>query len=112
MKLICSITYHAINISPHEIIGYIQERVYLRSDTPLSFQAFVHMSVCKTRQWNKKAHDPVSYFTLQKRVISSYRAQKLVVSTTWYLKLKLICRIWGSHSGEYEDGCLLGCSAV
>jgi hypothetical protein len=21
-------------------------------------------------------------------------------------------RIWGSHSGEYEDGCLLGCSAV
>jgi hypothetical protein len=21
-------------------------------------------------------------------------------------------RIWGSHGGEYEDGCLLGCSAV
>jgi hypothetical protein len=21
-------------------------------------------------------------------------------------------RIWGSHAGEYEDGCLLGCSAV
>jgi hypothetical protein len=24
----------------------------------------------------------------------------------------LISRIWGSHGGEYEDGCLLGCSAV
>jgi hypothetical protein len=21
-------------------------------------------------------------------------------------------RIWGSHCGEYEDGCLLGCSAM
>jgi hypothetical protein len=20
--------------------------------------------------------------------------------------------IWGSHGGEYEDGCILGCSAV
>jgi hypothetical protein len=20
--------------------------------------------------------------------------------------------IWGSHGGEYEDGCLLGCSAM
>jgi hypothetical protein len=20
--------------------------------------------------------------------------------------------IWGSHGGEYEDGCLLGCSTV
>jgi hypothetical protein len=26
--------------------------------------------------------------------------------------LLFICRIWGSHGGEYEDGCLLGCSAV
>jgi hypothetical protein len=25
---------------------------------------------------------------------------------------QLICRIWGSHGGKYEDGCLLGCSAV
>jgi hypothetical protein len=24
----------------------------------------------------------------------------------------LLSRIWGSHGGEYEDGCLLGCSAV
>jgi hypothetical protein len=23
-----------------------------------------------------------------------------------------VCRIWGSHAGEYEDGCVLGCSAV
>jgi hypothetical protein len=23
-----------------------------------------------------------------------------------------LSRIWGSHGGEYEDGCLLGCSAV
>jgi hypothetical protein len=22
------------------------------------------------------------------------------------------CSIWGSHGGEYEDGCLLGCSTV
>jgi hypothetical protein len=25
---------------------------------------------------------------------------------------KKLGRIWGSHGGEYEDGCLLGCSAV
>jgi hypothetical protein len=24
----------------------------------------------------------------------------------------ILSRIWGSHGGEYEDGCLLGCSAV
>jgi hypothetical protein len=24
----------------------------------------------------------------------------------------IFSRIWGSHGGEYEDGCLLGCSAV
>jgi hypothetical protein len=31
-----------------------------------------------------------------------------------YLKLlgRLNARISGSHGGEYEDGCLLGCSAV
>jgi hypothetical protein len=29
------------------------------------------------------------------------------VMQTW-----LVIRIWGSHGGEYEDGCLLGCSAV
>jgi hypothetical protein len=23
-----------------------------------------------------------------------------------------LSRIWGSHGGEYEDGCLLGCSTV
>jgi hypothetical protein len=22
------------------------------------------------------------------------------------------CSMWGSHGGEHEDGCLLGCSAV
>jgi hypothetical protein len=22
------------------------------------------------------------------------------------------CRIWGSHGGRYEDGCILGCSAM
>jgi hypothetical protein len=24
----------------------------------------------------------------------------------------LLRRIWGSHGGKYEDGCLLGCSTV
>jgi hypothetical protein len=24
----------------------------------------------------------------------------------------MVSRIWGSHGGEYEDGCLLGCSTV
>jgi hypothetical protein len=26
------------------------------------------------------------------------------------MNIKLQSRIWGSHGGEYEDGCLLGCS--
>jgi hypothetical protein len=29
---------------------------------------------------------------------------------TLILKLFRFNRIWGSHGGEYEDGCLLGCS--
>jgi hypothetical protein len=28
------------------------------------------------------------------------------------VKLKLVCEISGSHGGEYEEGCLLGCCAV
>jgi hypothetical protein len=30
----------------------------------------------------------------------------------WAREENLVCRILGSHGGEYEDGCLLGCSAV
>jgi hypothetical protein len=26
--------------------------------------------------------------------------------------MKIVGEIWGSHGGKYEDGCLLGCSAV
>jgi hypothetical protein len=29
-----------------------------------------------------------------------------------YQNILLLSRIWGSHGGEYEGGCLLGCSAV
>jgi hypothetical protein len=29
-----------------------------------------------------------------------------------YLFYPFLSRIWVSHGGEYEDGCLLGCSAV
>jgi hypothetical protein len=32
-----------------------------------------------------------------------------VMTTMWW---KNICEISGSHSDEYEDGCLLGCCAV
>jgi hypothetical protein len=28
------------------------------------------------------------------------------------VQLTCVSRIWGSHGGEYEGGCLLGCSAV
>jgi hypothetical protein len=51
--------------------------------------------------------------------------QKLNSYATWYLmpihigekwtasaKTSLFSRIWGSHGGEYEDGCLLGCSTL
>jgi hypothetical protein len=40
--------------------------------------------------------------------------EKCYVSFTqmWHLQQYNLCRIWGSHSGEYEDGCLLGCSTV
>jgi hypothetical protein len=30
----------------------------------------------------------------------------------WFCEYLPMCRIWGSHGGAYEDGCLLGCSAV
>jgi hypothetical protein len=26
--------------------------------------------------------------------------------------IDILSSIWSSHGGEYEDGCLLGCSAV
>jgi hypothetical protein len=30
----------------------------------------------------------------------------------FYRRLKENCDIWGSHAGEYEDYCLLGCDTV
>jgi hypothetical protein len=30
----------------------------------------------------------------------------------YYLVQNYVSRIWGSHGGEYEEGCLLGCSTV
>jgi hypothetical protein len=38
-----------------------------------------------------------------------YANKKTVIE---FYTLQIICRILGSHGGEYEDGCLLGCSAV
>jgi hypothetical protein len=35
----------------------------------------------------------------------------LHILQTWR-NTSILGRIWGSHGGEYEDGCLLGCSAV
>jgi hypothetical protein len=41
------------------------------------------------------------------------RATMLQDPTTWPSSESAeSSRIWGSHGGEYEDGCLLGCSAV
>jgi hypothetical protein len=38
-------------------------------------------------------------------------ARSLLYMTTLFTN-EWISRIWGSHGGEYEDGCLLGCSDV
>jgi hypothetical protein len=35
-----------------------------------------------------------------------------VIDFLQYSSILKIFRIWGSHGGWYEDGCLLGCSAV
>jgi hypothetical protein len=49
----------------------------------------------------------------------SYQGIKVCFNTTPSFKdgLRLVwscslVKIWGSHGGEYEDGCLLGCSAI
>jgi hypothetical protein len=39
-------------------------------------------------------------------------AHHLYFNKITFQKLDLLPRILGSHSGEYEDGCLLSCSAV
>jgi hypothetical protein len=42
----------------------------------------------------------------------SKRSNSEVTTEKCYKGQNLPCRIWGSHGGEYEDCCLLGCSAV
>jgi hypothetical protein len=43
-------------------------------------------------------------------VASSY---KYGIELSGYIKDgKFLSTIWGSHSSEHEDGCLLGCSAA
>jgi hypothetical protein len=40
-------------------------------------------------------------------------ALQLQEAYAWCMKTEKQNRMtWGSHSNEYEDGCLLGCSAV
>jgi hypothetical protein len=46
------------------------------------------------------------WFSLQTAIISLNSVNQL-----FFVMVKF-CGIWGSHGGEYEDGCLLGCSAV
>jgi hypothetical protein len=61
------------------------------------------------------------YFSLMDRkvvLIHSYleykkiSCTKKVVHISCFWRFLILSRIWGSHGGEYEDGCLLGCSAV
>jgi hypothetical protein len=50
------------------------------------------------------------------RVVCAHRGSLifalLMLSCVYISEAFLVIRIWGSHGGEYEDGCLLGCSAV
>jgi hypothetical protein len=47
---------------------------------------------------------------LEKLIAPSTNQEILIL--LWNKKVQYCSRIWGSHGGEYEDGCLLGCSAV
>jgi hypothetical protein len=53
--------------------------------------------------WNR-----ISLFRRRrKRVFSVFRDD-----IDWFKAVFSLSMIWGSHGGEYEDGCLVGCSAV
>jgi hypothetical protein len=45
------------------------------------------------------------YMIMSSEPIYSYHSSE-------YLAYIYTSRIWGSHGGEYEDGCVLGCSKV
>jgi hypothetical protein len=47
-------------------------------------------------------------FTIPNRPTRNRTWMWLVLSYVWLL----YCEISGSHAGEYEDGCLLGCCAM
>jgi hypothetical protein len=49
--------------------------------------------------WYKKKITPRSIFLLEKLIV----AQPVKI---------FLSEVSGSHGGEYEDGCLLGCNAV
>jgi hypothetical protein len=88
-------------------------------------------SFCATLMILKNGKKALSYFTVQnlylmqealyyKPKTSSKNHDFTQTCQLFYLKVTnasfrtncCICRIWGSHGGEYEDGRLLGCSAV
>jgi hypothetical protein len=65
------------------------------------------------KEWQKKTSVSATLFELwifQQNVTENFSAsfqENQVQADKLY-----ISRIWVSHGGEYEDGCLLGCSAV
>jgi hypothetical protein len=44
-------------------------------------------------------------------ILSLTNVAGMLLTCHMSLNVVVLIRIWGSHGGEYEDGCLLGCSA-
>jgi hypothetical protein len=62
-------------------------------------------------QWGRNVSVRKNY-PLAPRFSNSKWILKLVCLSNIFAAINNLNRIWGSHGGEYEDGCLLGYSAV
>jgi hypothetical protein len=90
----------------------------------LMFCIGIIMRLVKTANWNSTGDDffrvLISYlFRTSASFVSTSKGCQMVAAFINYKTLPtsvinciLYSRIWGSQGGEYEDGCLLGCSTV
>jgi hypothetical protein len=71
----------------------------------MQFKAIITVfSKNNTKHLNKSSRVKLELLYVKAGGTCSYR---------WALKESIVSYMtWGSHGGDYEDGCLLGCSAV
>jgi hypothetical protein len=73
---------------------------------------FWSVKIRHTFSWGINERHMKITFHYKVRFVSQHIYRFSVLKQQFNLRIYTLCRISGSHCGEYEDGCLLGCSAV